>query len=131
MPELVWNAVDFMECLEVFPEVGEFEVEHVYIVPRKGLVLAVTVWRMESVVRLSIRESESSEPVIEFALFVRDAVHYIKDKRGEFLEFRDCIVAPSRFSYLEMGDMFDKAQFKKGLTIQLGIKPNIKIRHIR
>jgi len=131
MPELKWNKTDFMECLEVIPQVEDYEVEHFYEVKKNGLVLTVTVWQHESVVFVSLRQQENPAPLVEFALFVREAARYVNDKRGEYLEFQNCIAAPSRFSYQEMGDMFDTAKFKHGLTIELAIKPHIQLRHIR
>ena len=131
MPELRWNATDFTECLQVIPEVEDFEVEHSYTVEKDGLALTITVWQHESVVCVSLRQAEITVPLAVFVLFVREAVQYINDKRGEYLEFRDCIIAPSRFSYPTMGDMFDKNKFTRGLTVQLAIKPNVQIRHIR
>ena len=131
MPDLKWIETDFMECLKVIPEVEDYEVERVYKVEKNGLILAVTVWQYESVVCISLRQQENTAPLTEFALFVREAIQYIHDKRGEYLEFRDCIIAPSRFSYLEMGNMLDRTKFNRGSTVQLAIKPHVQIRHIR
>lgn len=130
MPELNWNETDFMECLEVVPEIESYKVKHVYKVTKDGLALVVIVRQFESVVQLSLRQREVDTLLIEFSLFVRESTRYIKDKRSEYLEFQDCIVLPSRFSYQDVGNMFDKANFKHGLTVQLAIKPHIQIRHV-
>jgi len=131
MPQLKWDETEFLECLEVTPEIDEYEVQHMYEVEQHGLVLTATVWQYESVICLSLRQQAMNEPLVEFTLFVRDGIRYVKDKRGEYLEFQDCIVAPSRFSYIEIGDVFDKTKFDHGLTLQLATKPHLQIRPIR
>jgi hypothetical protein len=36
---LVWNEYDFVECLGVLPEVGDYETSHFYKVEKEGLRL--------------------------------------------------------------------------------------------
>ena len=102
MPELNWNEADFMECLEVVPEVGDYKVKHIYEVTKDGLVLVVIVRQFESVIQLSLRQREVDTLLTKFSLFMRESTRYIKAKRSEYLEFQNCIVLPSRFSYIKM-----------------------------
>lgn len=128
MPQLDWDETDFMECLEVIPTVEDYEVKHVYEVNKDGLSLLVCVWQLESVVGLSLRQHDGDELLTEFALFVRGAVRYVNDKRGEYLEFSDVVVAPNRFSF--SGSAFDKTRLSHGLVIHLQAKPHIQIRYV-
>lgn len=129
MPQLNWTQTDLVECLETMPTVGDYEVKHGYVVQRDSVVLTVVVRQYESVIELSLRQTTVESPTIEFALFVRGAVRYIKDKRGEYLEIEDCVIAPNRFSYQDRGNMFDRSRFSHGLTVQLIVKPHIQIKY--
>lgn len=131
MPQLNWNENDLLECLEVSPQVSDYEVKHFYQVTQDDFVLAVSVWQHESLVVLSLCQEKSDAPLIEFALCVRRAVRYVHDKRGEYLEFGNCVVAPDRFAYQAVGNMFDETVFKPSLTVQLAVKPHIQIRCVR
>ncbi len=73
MPQLNWNEYEFIECLEVLPAV-EYSVQHRFVVQRGGIELVVTVWQLESIVQLSLREADQQLPLIEFVLVVRDRV---------------------------------------------------------
>ncbi len=130
MPELQWDDLDFLECLETVPEVEEYGISSSYNVIRGGHRLMVTVWPYESVVQLTLWSEQVESPLVELALFVRGAVGHIHDQRGEYLEFPDCIVAPNRFWYLQAGDVFDHGRFAYGVTIQLSIKPGIRLRFV-
>src|SRR5689334_714935 len=89
MPELQWDELDFLECLETVPEVEEDGVWYSYNVIRGGHRLLVTVLPLESVVELSLFPEQAETPLVEFSLFVRGAIMHVNDKRGEYLEFPD------------------------------------------
>lgn len=125
MPELQWDELDFLECLEVVPQVEEYGISYSYEVHRDSLRLLVTVWPMESAVQWTLWQASIETPLLDFALFVRGAVRHINDKRGEYLEFQDCVVAPNRFWQIEAGDVFDSGNFA-GLTAEIGVKPHIR-----
>ena len=127
---LKWDEIDFMDCLEVFPEVEEDGLTHLYKVTKDGITLTVVVRQFESLILLSLSQQQVKTPLTEFALIVREAVHYIQDKQGQYLEFQDCVIVPSHFSY-PSNDLFDKRKFDSGLTLQVAIKPHIQIRYVR
>lgn len=129
MPELKWDETDFLECLEVIPQIEEYGTEHYYEVKKNGLILAVSVWQYESVIALSLLQEAGRIPITSFALVVRDRVRYIHDKRGEYLEFNDCVVVSNRFFGQETRkDIFDKTKFSDNLRLEISIKPNLQIK---
>lgn len=132
MPELKWDETDFLDCLEVFPEKDEeFYLSYVYEVRKHGMALTVVVWPWESFVLLSLRQQEMKAPLFEVTLAVRERVRYVKDKRGDYLEFQDCIILPKISSYYSGNDVFDRSRFSYGVTLQLTIKPHIQIRYVQ
>ena len=127
MPELQWDEVDFLECLEVVPEIEEFWTSYFYEVRRDEMVLALTVYPIESLVCLSLYQHDHENLLIELAIFVHGEVRYINDKRGEYLEFAECILAPCRSSYREEISVWDKVAPQ--WTLELAVKPQISIRY--
>lgn len=107
MTKLKWNEIDFMDCLEVFPEVEEDGLIHLYKVTKDDITLTVVVRQFESLILLSLSQQGMKTPLTEFALIV-----------------------PSHFSY-PSDDVFDKKKFNSGLTLQVAIKPHIQIRYVR
>jgi hypothetical protein len=43
MPQLNWNELDFLDCFEVEPSVGDYAVSHNYELQRDGLRLLFMV----------------------------------------------------------------------------------------
>jgi hypothetical protein len=72
-------------------------------------------------------DTESNAPIIDFATFVRGSIEYKKYKKADYLELQDCVIAPTRFYYQEVGDIFDRAKWTYGLSIGVAIKPQIRI----
>jgi hypothetical protein len=126
-----WDETDFLDCLEVFPEIEEDDVSYAYKVMKNGMVLTVVVWPWESLVLMSLRQQEMETSIIEILLCVREGVRYIKDKRGNYLEFQDCVFLPVGASHQLVEDAFDKTRFGNGAMVQLTIKPHIQIRQVR
>lgn len=127
MPELEWNDVDFLDFFAVEPTAEEFDVSHSYEVQRNGLRLLLTVWQYESVVQASVFQGDAESAVFTFAAYVRGAARLIDDQRGRYLEIADCIIAPSRFWYLDSGDPFDRERFPIAVTVTVAIEPTIQI----
>ncbi len=128
MPELQWTELDFIECLEVVPEVGEYKERYLWNVVQDRLTLSIAMWPWESVLELSLLDAAASSPIVEFAVVVRGSIER-KEPYGRFehLRLHDCIIVPSRFYALEVGDVFDRAEFPYGLTIEIAVKPQISV----
>ena len=127
MPELQWDAFDFFYCLEVEPEIEAHGISYFYEVQKESLILLLTVRPLESLIEISLRHAQSNEYLVSFALFVHGKIRHINDKRGDYLEFADCIMAPHRFAHLEADKIWGKVQ--PNWTVELSIKPRIQIRY--
>jgi hypothetical protein len=128
MPQLQWEELDFIECLDEIPEVEDNQISHSFKVVQERLTLALKVWQYESVVHIALYDSVTGRLVTEFTLFVRGSVSHEKYQRAEYLMLRDCIVAPSRFHYINAGDVFDIDKWTFGLTVCVYVKPQISVR---
>jgi hypothetical protein len=129
MPQLDWDETDFLECLEVVPSIGDYEIKHTYEVNKNGLALTLIVKQLESLVQIALCQQDIDRPLIDLVLFVRGRVRYVNDKWGRYLEFGDSIIAPDR-SYRTLG-VFDKTKFPHGVTIQLQVSPEIHLRMVQ
>lgn len=128
MPELQWDELDFMECLEVEPEIDRYGFGWVYKVSKDGLKLIVDVQPLESYIWIEIRHQESNKLITEFSLFVREKVRYVNDKRGEYLEFSGCLMVPRVFTRRGSEVILDN--IPSDWTVGLSIKPQIQIRYL-
>ena len=127
MPQLQWNDVDFLDFFAVEPGVEDGAVSYNYEIQRNGLRLLFTVWQYESVIQASVFRDDGETALFTFAAYVRAEARFVNDKRGRYLEIADCIIAPSRFGYIESGDPFDRERFPIAVTVTLAIDPDIRI----
>jgi hypothetical protein len=97
MPQLEWDELEFLECLEVVPEEEDYSVRFIYQIERGDQRLLLTVRPWESVIELALFCGTGDTPLIQFVLFVRRCVRAKKEKWGEYLVFEDCVIGPSRF----------------------------------
>ncbi len=128
MPSLQWDELDFIECLDVVPDIEGYQVSHAFKVVQERLTLALKVWQHESVVYVTLYDSVTGRLVTEFALFVRGRVSHEKIQREEYLMLRDCLVAPGRFYYVNAGDVFDTDKWPFGMSVRISVKPQISVR---
>jgi hypothetical protein len=128
MPQLNWNETEVLSCLAALPEIDEYEVSHSYRVRDGDLTLNLTVWQYESVAEFTLYRVGIEEPILHFALVVRDVVQYHAEKWGEWLEFRDCVIAPRRFWSTDLGNVFDRRRFPTGVAVELTARPHIQIK---
>lgn len=131
MPQLEWNEYDFIGCLEVEPTVDEDRVCHGFHVRRDDVILRLTVRQYESVVGVSLALESCPQPLIELVAFVRNGAVAQRDGSNEWLELRDCILAASRFSYIEMGDVFDRRRYPYGQQVRIRVRPRIQVELLR
>ena len=131
MSMLEWSESDFLACLEVEPVVEENQISHTFEVRRGGVILRLSVWQYESVIHISLAVEPGTQPLIELAAFFRERAAGCKVGGQEFLEPRDCILAASRFSYLEMGDVFDRRRYPHSHRIKIQVLPQIQVEIMR
>ena len=127
MSLLKWDATEFLECFEVEPEVEDHGVSHTYKVNRGGLDLMVTLWEIECFVQTSLYREGSDRAISTLAFSVRGSAQYVNDKRGSHIRFSDCVIGPSRFWYLEAGDLSDKSLHPHGVDVLVGVDPDILV----
>ena len=131
MPLLRWNEYDLIGCLEVEPVVDEDQVAHAFEVHQRGVVLRVTIRQYESVVQLALAREAGGRPLIELAVFVRGGVVAQDTGAVAWVELRDCVLAGSRFSYIEMGDVFDRRRYPHGHLVRVHVRPDIQVEVVR
>jgi hypothetical protein len=95
--EFVWNEYEFVECLGVVPEVSEHDASHTFKVERDGLRLELNVSQYDGDVYLSLHREGIETPVFSMRLIDCDGARYVRDKRGDFLEFAPAKSFGSRY----------------------------------
>lgn len=125
MLELQWNETDFLRCLEVEPQIEEYETRYTYRVEKDGLILEINVHPHENVIGVSL--AKSGHTFVKLWLLVNYEVQYINDKRGEYLECFNCVLIPSRFYQTNYGRDIDKGNFLQGINFRIRVKPEISL----
>jgi len=131
MPELVWNEYEVIECLGVLPETEEFFTSHYFKLIKNELVLAMTIWQIESCVAISISKETDSKPFVTIYILVRDKISFVNEKKSSYLVFRDCIVVSSEFwmhTDEEFINYFDKNIFPSKLDFELHVYPKLELK---
>jgi hypothetical protein len=117
MPQLKWDATDFLTCLEVPPTVDEFEAGYHYSVSKDGLRLELAVFQFDSDICIAVYRDGVERPVIDVRIKDCSGTRYVNDSRGEFLEF-----APSQV----FGERFQR-DYVIPVGVRLSVKPSICI----
>jgi hypothetical protein len=85
---LKWDQCEFIECLEVLPEVGEDETSHRFRVSKGGLRLELAVFQYEADVRVEIYREGLESPIFHTQIISCPVARYSAEKDvGEYLEF--------------------------------------------
>ena len=117
MPKFNWDVTDFISCLEVLPEVEEYEVSHSFVVEKHGMRLLLKVEQDAGDVYFNLYQDGVELPVFSMKLRECQGARYINDKRGEYLEF-----APSK-CFGTRYDGYDVIPY----GVRLYVKPSISI----
>lgn len=129
MPQLKWNEHEFIECLGVLPEVDDYETGHHFRIEKNGLILALSVWQLDSLFEFSLYQIGWEKSFLNFYLSVREEVKFVKDKRGSYLSFRDCsIVSPKQ--PIPESINFVRHIDSDNLVMELEVEPQIQIKFI-
>ncbi len=115
---LVWSQYDFIECLGVVPEVGEYEVSHSFRVERDGLRLDLTVFQDDGDVYLDLFREGVETSVFHMRLIDCPGARCVKNKGGaDYVEF-----APAK----SFGGRYD-GQSPIPLGVRVSADPHIRI----
>jgi len=123
MPQLIWDEADFITCLEVLPEVEEYGISHHFIVERDGLRLDLTVHQLDSDIYITLYRVGVEQPVIDFRIIGCSGTRYVKDQRGEYLEFAPSQVFGDRYSGNDLIPVGVRLTAKPHIQIQLFANP--------
>ena len=115
---LVWDEVEFIECLEVVPTVGEYDVSHHFLVRKDGLSLELTVFQYDGDVLISVYKDGIELPILDMKITDCSGVRRVNDKRREYLEF-----APSKC----FGSRYDGRSVIP-FGVRLTVKPSISVK---
>lgn len=127
MPQLKWNELNLFEFLCCEPVVGDYGVSHDYELVRNELRLSLRIKQLESLARMSLFNGSSNVQLFAFAAFVRGEVRLMNDRRGRFVDFEDCVIAPESSPYFSLGDPFDRPKHPFSVTVRLEVDPDIRI----
>jgi len=134
MPMLNWNEHEFIECLEVLPVELYDGAGHRFVTRRNGLELTLVVWKYDSVIEISIRQTEYDVPLIQFVLVVRGGVHFKRNTppEAEYLLFRDVFVAPREGSYTnyEHLNWYNPSDLPGIQEVLISIRPSIRVEFV-
>lgn len=117
---LDWSPADVIECLEVLPQVDEYEVAYHFFVEQRDLRLRLDVEVPCGDVQIVLSSKERLEdPLVEVRLFDCARIRYVKDPgHREALEFD---AAPAHG-----GRCRDDEPIERG--VRLIVKPSLAIR---
>jgi len=128
---LQWDETDFIECLEVIPEIEADDTSHTFVINKSNIRLKLQLWQRESMIELTLYNVSDSNIITSYAILVRDAAIYQKVNDTESILFKNSIVLPSRFSYLDLGGVNNIESSNIGYNIKLSVNPSIKIEYLR
>lgn len=127
MPSIYWNELEIIECLEVAPEFNEREESYSYQVTQERATLCLTIPLYDDIVLISVLDTVSKLPIIEFTLFVQDGIYSKKYPKFTCLEIRDCLIGPVSFNDESFRILYDKKVWPAGISVEVSIKPQIHI----
>ena len=128
MPDLQWDENELVEYFSVLPTTDEDAVHHSFELTRDNLRMLFTIWKYESVMRLTLSYCDSQEELLDVTAFVRGGITVRRHigTNAPYLGLSDCILAPTRFSYNEMPNSpFNKEKFPWGVNMHIWVDPRI------
>lgn len=115
---LTWNQYEFVECLGVLPEVGEYETCHTFRVWKDGLRLELTVFQFAGDVYLDLYREGVGASVFHMRLLGCPGARYVSDRNGyECLEF-----APAK----SFGGRYD-GESPIPFGVRVSVNPHVRI----
>ncbi|MCC3157684.1 hypothetical protein LJ737_10565 [Hymenobacter sp. 15J16-1T3B] len=123
--QLQWEELDLLQGLEAIPTEDDNGGTH-YRVRHDGLVLLVSLWPDLGLVDVTLVQTATEAILLDLTVAVRGRIRYNNDKRGEYLEFADCVLV-SRVTLAE--EQLDAAFSPnlQGRTMLLASKPHVSV----
>lgn len=123
--QLQWEELDLLQGLEAIPTEDENGGTH-YRVRHDGLVLLVSLWPELGLVDLTLVQSATEAILLDLTVAVRGRIRYNNDKRGEYLEFADCVLV-SRITVSEEQAHAAFSPNLLGRTLLLSVRPHVSV----
>jgi hypothetical protein len=126
MAELKWDKTDFLLCLGVLPEIGDYDTSFCYRVENDRLVLFITVRPFESIVELQLQRQNSEVNLLGLTLLVGGVVEYKCEKWGKYLQLPACRIVTHRYydPHERSADPIDNSTL---LNVEIAVDPDIRI----
>lgn len=123
--QLQWEELDLLQGLEVVPT-EELGGNWHYRVPLPNMRLLVSLWPDSGMVDVTLVQTESESVLLDLTVAVRGRIRYNNDKRGQYLEFADCVlVSPVVHSEEQLDAAFSPNLL--GRTMLIAIKPHVSV----
>ncbi len=119
MSRLNWDETDFVEVLEVIPEIENYEVHHKFDFVRGNKRISLLVWQLESFIQIKVFDEHSKNPFLNIAFYCRGESKV--DSKNDVINFSDCIFVENRFSYIENSDVFKKDKVPYGNQVIVNV----------
>jgi hypothetical protein len=84
---LRWDRTDVLCCLGVEPVVEEYGISYGYTVAKDGLRLELTIFDDAGDVYITVYRDGIVVPVVDARIVGCDAMRWVHDQRGNYLEF--------------------------------------------
>jgi hypothetical protein len=84
---LRWDPTDVLCCLGVPPVEEEYGISHGYTVAKDGMRLELTIFQDSGDVYITVLRDGVDLPVVDARLVDCDAMRWVHDQRGSYLEF--------------------------------------------
>jgi hypothetical protein len=122
--QLQWDELDMLQGLEVIPVVYQDGTGQQYRVEKDGLLLLLSLWPANGIVDVTLTQPATAAILFDVRVAVRGAVRYNNDKRGEYLEFPDCVLI-SRLGFGEEEGAFSPNLI--GRSMLVSVRPHMSV----
>ncbi|MGE3315347.1 MAG: hypothetical protein AB7O26_09535 [Planctomycetaceae bacterium] len=126
MPQLDWREYELLEFFETFLVEEDYGTRHRFEETRNGVRLVLSLEQYVGRIEISLFREGSENSIASFVAFVRGAVRHINDKRGNYLEIEDCLLAPDKTLYLDV-PVWDRDVCPFSTTIRVLVRPEIRL----
>ncbi len=127
MSRLSWDETEFVEVLEVIPEIENYEVHHRFDFVRGNKKISLLVWQLESFIQIQVFDEHSDNSFLNVAFYCRGESK-VDSKKG-VIYFLYCVFVENRFSYIENIDVFKKGETPCGNKVIINISnDNFKLK---
>ncbi|MGG6295805.1 hypothetical protein ACQ4M4_15560 [Leptolyngbya sp. AN02str] len=115
---LKWNQHEFIECLEVLPEIEEDGTSHLFRVAKDGLRLELAVFQYEADICVEIYKEGLESPLFHAQIMSCPSARYLAEKNG-----RECLEFEGLFGYT----IGDEDRSLVPVVVRVTVNPQIRV----